>query len=73
MGKTISCVPPLEACILPSGTMEVSSQGGYIQVSSRSSASKVHDVFSNKDLPSTSQGQARTIVIANIRDSLGQP
>lgn len=33
MGRTVACLPPLEACMRHSGTMKASPHGGDIQIS----------------------------------------
>lgn len=57
LGISVCCLPPLEACIVPFCTMNASSQGGNIQVTSSSeiSVSEVQDVFINNDRHSTSE------------------
>lgn len=55
LGRTVGCLLHLEACMVPSCTMKVSSQGGSIEVSSAQGpldpVSEVHAVFNNRDLP----------------------
>ena len=60
LGRTVGCLFHSEACMVPSCTMKVSSQGGGIEVGSAQGpldpVSEVHGVFSNRDLPSTPGG-----------------
>lgn len=52
--ENIGCLPSLDACITPSGTMNDSPQRGDFQVRSISDTpglvSEVHGAFSNRDL-----------------------
>lgn len=63
LGRTISCLPLLEAYVVPSGILKASSQGSSIQVSSSLGAPSTciwsACVFNNTDLPSTSGGKQR--------------
>lgn len=53
MGTTVACLPAVEACMAPPGTMNAGLQEGDLEVSSSLQASDVHGVFSNGDLAST--------------------
>ena len=66
-GKTIACFTPLEDCMGPSGTLKASPQGGGFQDRSSPGSldpvSRVHGVFSNRELPSTFGRQPRAAAI----------
>ena len=73
MGRTLGCFPPLEVYMVPSATMKASQlvfrKKAFMSVLAQgpqSSASEVHGVFSNRDLPFISRcgWQLRAIVIA---------
>lgn len=52
--RTVGYFPPLEACMLPSGTVKPSSlEGGFHVTFSSGPVSEVHDIFSTRDLSST--------------------
>lgn len=53
-GGTVGCLPPLQACMTPSGTLRASSQEGGFQINSSSGAwvlcLKCNGVFNNREL-----------------------
>ena len=63
-------MPPSGACPEPSGTLKSSPQGGGFQAKSSwdplSPVSEVHDVFSNRDLLSTSGRQPRATAVTYL-------
>lgn len=60
MGSSVGCFPPLDATVVPSGTMKANPQGEGLQLVPTQGGPlgpvyEVHDVFSNRDLPSASE------------------
>lgn len=68
LGRVIGCFSPLEAYMIPSGSMKTGPHGDGFQINSSTgplgSMSQAHSVFSNMFLPSTSVEQPREITIA---------
>lgn len=67
---TIDCFVPLETCMVTSGTLKASPQGRGSQIWSNSGllglVSEVHDVWSNRDLPSMSGRQSMAKATAYV-------
>lgn len=59
-GRTVACLPPLEACMMPSGTMKACHQGRDIHISFSSWALLSAQYFSNRDLAFTCGGGGTT-------------
>lgn len=67
MGGTIDCFLSSEACLISSGALKlVFREEAFRSVPAQEPlgpASKIHGVFSSRNLPCTSEGQLRAIAI----------